>query len=262
MKNARFFSVFLGLWIALSLSPRGVLADEYDDSQSHPLRITAYVVHPVGLALEWLVARPIHLLVSAAPATEYVFGHRSHPPLIPGEHPAYDYGVQKRVSMKEPAAPKGVVYEEPVAERVSVKEVVREVPKEVSVEKPVVTTTEAPKIVEVERVVLPSIAFRFDSAELSDVGKGQLYLLSERLKEKTDLIVDIEGHADQIGTEEYNMQLGLRRAETVKKELEQLGVDPARMSVTSLGKSQLLIDKEDDWARALNRRVEIRIKAP
>lgn len=260
MKNARFFSVFLGLWITLSFLPRGVLADEYDESQSHPLRITAYVVHPFGVALEWLVTRPFHALVSATPATEYVFGHRDHPPLFPGDQPAYDYGVAKRVSMKEMAAPKRVVREEPVAERVSVKEVVREVPKEVSVQKTVFK--EVPKVVEVERLVLPNVAFRFDSAELSDVGKGQLYLVSQRLKDNTDLVVAIEGHADQIGTEEYNMQLGLHRAETVKRELEQLGIDPARMSVTSLGKSQPLVDQPEDWARALNRRVELKIKAP
>jgi hypothetical protein len=51
--------------------------DGYDDSQSHPLRIAAYAVNPVGYALEWLVTRPIHALVSQ-PELERIFGHQSH----------------------------------------------------------------------------------------------------------------------------------------------------------------------------------------
>ena len=51
--------------------------DGYDDSQSHPLRIVAYAVHPVGYALEWLVTRPIHAIVSQ-PELERVFGHKPH----------------------------------------------------------------------------------------------------------------------------------------------------------------------------------------
>jgi hypothetical protein len=51
--------------------------DGYDDSQAHPLRIAAYAVHPIGYALEWLVTRPIHAIVSQ-PELERVFGHQSH----------------------------------------------------------------------------------------------------------------------------------------------------------------------------------------
>jgi hypothetical protein len=51
--------------------------DAYDDSQSHPLRLAAYALHPVGFALEWAVTRPIHFLVSQ-PKLERVFGHTAH----------------------------------------------------------------------------------------------------------------------------------------------------------------------------------------
>jgi hypothetical protein len=51
--------------------------DAYDDTQSHPLRLIAYAVHPVGYAIEWLAMRPIHFLVSQ-PQTERVFGHTPH----------------------------------------------------------------------------------------------------------------------------------------------------------------------------------------
>lgn len=51
--------------------------DDYDDSQSHPLRIAAYALNPIGYTLEWLVARPIHALVSQ-PELEPIFGHKPH----------------------------------------------------------------------------------------------------------------------------------------------------------------------------------------
>jgi hypothetical protein len=51
--------------------------DTYDDSQSHPLRLVAYAIHPIGYGLEWLVTRPIHFLVSQ-PSTERIFGHTPH----------------------------------------------------------------------------------------------------------------------------------------------------------------------------------------
>ena len=52
-------------------------ADDYDDSQSNPLRILAYLIHPVGYSLEWLVTRPFHEVV-AQPDLEPVFGHDVH----------------------------------------------------------------------------------------------------------------------------------------------------------------------------------------
>lgn len=56
---------------------RPVAADDYDDSQAHPLRILAYIIHPVGFAAEWLLTRPFHELVSQ-PDLEPVFGHTAH----------------------------------------------------------------------------------------------------------------------------------------------------------------------------------------
>lgn len=52
-------------------------ADAYDDSQANPLRIAAYLIHPVGYTLEWLITRPFHELV-AQPDLEPVFGHEAH----------------------------------------------------------------------------------------------------------------------------------------------------------------------------------------
>jgi OOP family OmpA-OmpF porin len=129
---------------------------------------------------------------------------------------------------------------------------------QVPVEK--IVTREVPKIVEVERIVFPAVAFRFDSAELTELGKGQVYLAAQKIKEKSDLTVVIEGHTDSVGTDEYNQKLGLRRAQTIMKELAGQGVAPDRMSAATLGESKPLLGQETDWARAVNRRVEFQVK--
>jgi hypothetical protein len=48
---------------------------EYEDGVSHPLRIAAYALNPVGFALEWLVFRPFHFIISR-PYLDKVFGYR------------------------------------------------------------------------------------------------------------------------------------------------------------------------------------------
>lgn len=252
MKSAMRFAASFLVVMALISAPRRAVADEYDDSQSHPLRVVGYLVHPVGVVLEWLTARPFHFLVSGTKELEHLSGHKNHPPLFSDPQPAYEFGVVKRAAMREATAPKMAVPQEPVAERVTVKEI--------TVEKAVLK--EVPKIVEVERIIFPDIAFRFNSSELTDLGKGRVYLAAQRLKEKSDVVVVIEGHADYIGGENYNQQLGLRRADKVMKELEQLGVEPNRMSVASFGETKPAIDQQTDWARALNRRVEFRVATP
>ncbi len=64
--------------LALSGSALAFPGDNYDDSESHPLRVAAYILHPVGLGLEWALFRPLHWLASLNDTTEYIFGHRPH----------------------------------------------------------------------------------------------------------------------------------------------------------------------------------------
>jgi hypothetical protein len=79
------------LWLAVAVlalhlsfgAARADSDDEFDETQTHPLRIAAYLVHPVGFALEWVLLRPFHYVVSR-PGLDKVFGHRPH-----GENRAY-----------------------------------------------------------------------------------------------------------------------------------------------------------------------------
>jgi hypothetical protein len=64
--------------LALAGSALAFPNDEYDDSESHPLRTAAYILNPVGVGLEYAIYRPIHWLVSLNETTELIFGHRPH----------------------------------------------------------------------------------------------------------------------------------------------------------------------------------------
>ena len=256
MKSTRLLVVLLAMWLAVGIKSGLAAPDEYDDSQSHPLRIVAYLVHPAAFLLEWTIFRPFHFLVSGTEPLEAFFGHTPHPPVISEPQPIQNYGVPKKVPMKdardvENQPPKPPLAQEPAAERVKVVEV--------PVEKLVVK--EVPKIVEVEKLVFPAVDFRFDSAELTEVGKGKVYLAAQKLKEKSEVEIVIEGHTDNVGSDEYNQNLGRRRAQTVINELAVLGIDPGRLFSVSLGQSKPLLDQETGWARAVNRRVEFQVKA-
>jgi outer membrane protein OmpA-like peptidoglycan-associated protein len=254
MNSPRLFLSGLIFAATLTSQPASAAWDEYDDSQSHPLRITAYLLHPVGWLTEWMVMRPFHILVSATKPQEAFFGHRPHPPLLAGEQESTYYYTTPE---KKPAKQASVQPVPPAP--VAAPETVRIV--EVPVEKIVVKEVPVQKIVEVEKLVFSPVAFAFDSARLTDLGKGQVYIAAQRLKEKADITVVIEGHTDNRGNDEYNRKLGLERAQTVMNELAGLGIDRGRMSTATMGEGKPLIGSDSAWGYAANRRVEFQVKA-
>jgi outer membrane protein OmpA-like peptidoglycan-associated protein len=258
MKASRFLIGALLCGLAFAARPALAAWDEYEDGQSHPLRIAAYLLHPVGWLAEWMVMRPFHFIVSATEPQEAFFGHRPHPALLAESRGTPNSNYSTPMTQAQAQTPVRLAAVPPKAPApLAAPETVRIV--EVPVEKVVIK--EVQKIVEVEKLVFPQVAFAFDSANLSDLGKGQVYLAAQRLKEKTDLIVVIEGHADSLGSDDYNQKLGLQRAQTVMNELVGLGVDGGRISTASQGESKPLIGTDTVWARAVNRRVEFQVKA-
>ena len=67
----------------------------------------------------------------------------------------------------------------------------------------------------------------------------------------------IEGHTDERGGREYNLSLGQRRAEAVRKALELLGVSDSQIEAVSFGKEKPAVEGADEAAFAKNRRAEI-----
>jgi hypothetical protein len=63
------------LLACMALAATSASADEYDARRAgHPLRVLGYILHPVGVALDWLIFRPAHW-AGSQPAFAYLFGH-------------------------------------------------------------------------------------------------------------------------------------------------------------------------------------------
>lgn len=103
--------------------------------------------------------------------------------------------------------------------------------------------------------------FSLDSVSLADEARASLDGLATRLKkDNAGVYLEIEGHTDSTGPEQHNMQLGLRRAEVVRRYLNsEHGVPLHRMAVISYGESRPAADNGTREGRAANRRVEIRV---
>ena len=105
---------------------------------------------------------------------------------------------------------------------------------------------------------LVRVAFAFDSAQLDDGAMRALRADAECLTGRGVSALLIEGHCDERGTTEYNIALGARRADTVRRYLADLGVK-AKFDTVSFGKELPLEAGSGDAAWAKNRRAEFRL---
>lgn len=105
------------------------------------------------------------------------------------------------------------------------------------------------------------VYFTFDSSILSKEAKDILIKQAEWLKANPSIIADVEGYCDEIGTDEYNFALGLRRAKAVKNFLEKYGVEQERLKVISYGKlNPAKLGHNKEAHRANRRAVTVVIK--
>ncbi len=142
----------------------------------------------------------------------------------------------------------------------------------VSCQKKVVDATPEPMVEEKEEVVVPEekeevviykvsdvvmqedIYFAFDKSTLTPAAQDNLLRKAEWLRENPDATVTIEGNCDERGTNEYNLALGDRRAESAKAFLVDLGIDPMRLTTISYGEERPVDPRHTEEAWAKNRR--------
>jgi peptidoglycan-associated lipoprotein len=98
------------------------------------------------------------------------------------------------------------------------------------------------------------VFFANDQTTLTDEGKATLLKQAAWLKEYSDVSIQIEGHADERGTREYNISLSARRATNVRNFLISQGISEKRVSSIAYGKEKpaQLCDAEECWSQ--NRR--------
>lgn len=101
---------------------------------------------------------------------------------------------------------------------------------------------------------LQTVFFDYDSANLSASEKEKLMGNVEWLKKNASAKMTIEGHCDQRGSNEYNLSLGERRANTVKQVLVSNGISQNRLSTVSFGEEKPLVQGDSEQAMGKNRR--------
>lgn len=113
-----------------------------------------------------------------------------------------------------------------------------------------------------DKVVLKNVHFLFDQSTLTPDAKAVLDGVSDAMTRAADIHVEIGGHTDAKGSDEYNQKLSERRAVSVRKYIVGKGVAGDRMNAAGYGESQPVADNETDEGRELNRRVELKIIDP
>jgi outer membrane protein OmpA-like peptidoglycan-associated protein len=104
--------------------------------------------------------------------------------------------------------------------------------------------------------------FPVNRHELSQEAKDQLDAFAERLKsENKNVFLEIQGHTDATGPDDYNLKLGEARAEAVRRYLNKQGVALNRMSTISYGKAEPVESNKTREGRSKNRRVVVIVLA-
>lgn len=199
----------------------------YRESESHPLRVLAYIVHPIGWVARELIFRPLSYFASSTPETRQVMGYRepydfrkpscfSSGQEVPDCRTITPFNYERGERGDAPTLGKKVVY-------------------------------------------FPDVNFDFDKRSLNRVGKEKAIAVSKMINSGEPVDVELQGHADKRGSDAYNMKLGMDRANAVKRELVSLGVPESRLSAVSFGERKPLFNEEEEWAYSANRRVEVHL---
>ncbi len=107
-----------------------------------------------------------------------------------------------------------------------------------------------------------TVHFAFDSSVVRSDEKPKVAKVAEYLKAHPETALEIDGHCDERGTEEYNRSLGERRALALREEVVALGIDPRRIDTVTFGKDKPIATGHDEAAWRQNRRGEFLLETP
>jgi len=121
---------------------------------------------------------------------------------------------------------------------------------------PIPVPAPAPKAEEAIDLAGLRIFFAFDDKNLSTKARENLEKLGGWMKRNPLVKIQIEGHTCNLGSSEYNLALGERRASEARKHLAGLGINPNRIATVSYGEEKPMVPNKDEANRSKNRRVE------
>ncbi len=133
-----------------------------------------------------------------------------------------------------------------------------EVTEELGVAEPLDKTVEEAFVITEGRTSGPMVPiyFAFDESVIEGDQVSRIEKNAAFLKQRPELMVRIEGNTDPRGTNEYNLALGERRAQSAVRYLVSLGVDRDRLTTISWGEEKLLLFGHDELSWAQNRRAD------
>lgn len=109
---------------------------------------------------------------------------------------------------------------------------------------------------------LDDIYFEYDQASIKEESKSVLQKNAKLIISNPSAKVQIQGHTDERGSEEYNLALGARRAQIVKRFLTALGVDATRLQTISFGEEKPFCNESQEGCWKQNRRAHFSIQSP
>lgn len=109
------------------------------------------------------------------------------------------------------------------------------------------------------RIILHNLFFGFNAADIQQESEKEVNYLFDFLKRNTKLNIEIIGHTDNIGTENYNQKLSENRAQALATALIDKGIAPERIKALGKGSKEPISSNKTEEGRAENRRVEIKI---
>ena len=114
---------------------------------------------------------------------------------------------------------------------------------------------------ELKVTVKNEVLFDYNSTALRSVSRDALEEMADVFERYPDTTIVVAGHADSTGSASYNQRLSERRADSVSRYLENLGVRGSRIDPVGYGESQPRASNNTASGRQLNRRVEIHVRA-
>jgi len=110
-----------------------------------------------------------------------------------------------------------------------------------------------------EKTQLNNVYFDTDSDEIRPESYSEIDRVVHFLKQNADIRIEISGHTDNVGSEEYNMKLSVLRAKAVYSEIIAKGIEKSRITYRGYGMSMPVSSNDDNTSRQSNRRIEFEI---
>jgi LPXTG-motif cell wall-anchored protein len=110
--------------------------------------------------------------------------------------------------------------------------------------------------------VFDNLNFEFGKAEIKKESLPYLDDLADTILRAKNWRLEIEGHTDDKGSEDFNMKLSQSRADSVKKYLVSKGISSDLITAKGLGETEPIVPNDSDANREINRRVEFKITKP